>query len=110
MELEPCIVILLYPDCAITKTGRLFLNNCSMLSNATWCRNYVDNLYVGEGKPTCAKICVAHNILVAVFNSLNLAQKSDDLDGAVRACIIKASKVVEVEYLLGPSKTMEDTH
>ena len=36
-KLEPRLVIFPYHDCATTKTECPFLNNCAMLSNATWC-------------------------------------------------------------------------
>ena len=110
MELEPHLVILSYSDCATTKARRPFSNNCSMLSSATWCRNHVDKLYVGEGKPTLVKMFVGHDILAAAFNSFEFTQKAVDFDGVVRLCIVKASKVVESGYLLGSSKTMDDTN
>ena len=110
MELEPRLAIFPYPDHATIKTGRPFLNNCSMLSNSTRCRIYVDKLYVGEGKPTTVKLFVGHNTLAAVFNSLEFAQKADELDGAVCMCTIQASKVVEAGYLLDSSKMMDDIH
>ena len=81
-----------------------------MLSSPTQCRTYVDKLWVKEGTPTLVKMFVGHNIQVDAFNSLKFAQKVDDLDGAVRVFIIQSSKVVEAEYLLGSSKTMDDTH
>ena len=95
MELEPRLVIILYPDCATIKTGHPFLKDCSMLSNTTWCQIYVDKLYVGEGKPTTVKLFVGHDTPAAAFNSLEFTQKAEELDGEVCVCIIQASKVVE---------------
>ena len=56
MELEPTLIIIPYPDRPTTKTGRLFSKDCSMLSNTTRVRIYVDELYVAEGKPTTVKL------------------------------------------------------
>ena len=71
---------------------------------------YIDELYVEEGQPTLVKLFVGHNILAAAFNSLEFAQKADELDRAIRVCIIQASKVVEAGYLVGSIKTMNDIH
>ena len=79
-----------------------------MLSKSTWCQIYIDQFYVGEGKPTLVKLFVGHDILAAAFNSLEFIQNADELDGAVRVCTIQASKIVETGYLLGSSKTMDD--
>ena len=112
MELETCLVILPYPDCVTTKKGRPFSNNCSMLSSVTWCKIYVDKLWVGDGTPTFVKIFVGHNIQVAAFNSLELAQKADNFECAVCVCITQSSKVkvVEAGYLLSSSKSTNYTH
>jgi len=110
MGFEPQLVILTYPDCATTTKGRTFSNDCSMLSSVIWCRTYVDKIWVGNGTPTCVKMVVGHDILAAAFNSLEFAQKADNLDGAICVCIIQSSKAVESGYLLGSRKTMDDVH
>ena len=66
-----------------------------MLSNCSLCQIYVDELYVGERKPTLVKLFIGHNALAAAFNSLEFAQKADELDSVVCVCTIQASKVVE---------------
>ena len=53
---------------------------------------------------------VGHDILAAAINSLECAQKADEVNGAVRVCTIQASKVVETGNLLGSSKTIDNTH
>ena len=45
-----------------------------------------------------------------VFNSLEVAQKMDKLDGAVRVCPIQSSKVVVASYLGGSIKTLDVQH
>ena len=110
MELEPRFVINPYQECATTKTRRPFLNNCSMLSNTTWYRFYVNELYVGEKKTTIVKLLLGHNTLAASVNLLEFSQKADALDGEVCIFIIQACKVVEVGCLLGSSKTMDNIH
>ena len=110
MELEPSLVIILYPDCTTTKTELPFSKDCSMLSNSTWCQIYVNKLYVGERKPTAVKMFVVHDTSAATFNSLKFAQKADKFDGEVCFNIIQASTVVTTGYLLGSSKTMNGIH
>mmetsp|Transcript_13319 Transcript_13319/g.13137 ORF Transcript_13319/g.13137 Transcript_13319/m.13137 type:complete len:119 (-) Transcript_13319:1059-1415(-) len=46
----------------------------------------------------------------AIFNSLELAQKADELEGAVRVCFIQASNVVVAGYLNGSNKTLNVDH
>ena len=110
MELEPSLVIIPYPDHSTSKTSRLFLKDCSMLSNSTCVRIYVDELYVAEGKSTTVKLFVDHDTPSAAFNSLEFVRKVDKLDGAVRVCTIQASTIVTTGYLLGSSKTMDDIY
>ena len=52
IDLEPCLVILPYPNCATTAKGRSFSKDCLMLPSLTCCRTYVDRIWVGEGTPT----------------------------------------------------------
>ena len=103
MELETSLVIIPYPDCSITKIGHPFLKDCSMLSNTTCIRIYVDKLYAAEGKPTTVKLLVGHDTPSAAFNSLEFSWKANKFDGTVRGCIIQASTVVTAGYLLGSS-------
>ena len=110
MAFEPRLVIIPYPDCATTKTGRPFANNCSILCSSYWCQIYVDKLFIEERKLTTVKLFVGHDIPAAAFNSLEFSQKADELDGAVLVCIIQASKVVEAGYLVGSSKTLDNIH
>ena len=63
-----------------------------------------------NGTPTTVKLFVGHNMPSAVFNSLELAQKADELEGAVRVCFIQASKVVVAGYLNGSTKTLNVDH
>ena len=56
------------------------------------------------------KLFVGHDTPSAAFNSLEFAQKADELDGVVRVCFIQASKVVVAGYLVGSSKTLDDIH
>ena len=108
MAFEPCLVIIPYPNGAISKKGRPFANRCSMLSSSYWCQIYVDKLFIGEGNLTTDKLFVGHDVPSAVFNSLEVAQKADELKGAVPVCFIQASKVAVAGYLVGSTKTLDN--
>ena len=41
---------------------------------------------------------------------MEVAQKADELEGAVRVCFIQASKVAVAGYLVGSTKTLDDIH
>ena len=75
-----------------------------MISSSYRCQIYVDQLIIGEEMPTTAKVLVGHDMPSVVFNSLEVAQKVDELDGAVRVCPIQSSKVVVVGYLGDPPR------
>ena len=74
------------------------------------CQIYIDNLSIENETPTTAKLFVGYNMPPAVFNSLELAQKADNLEGTVRFCFIQTSKVVVAGYLNDYTKTMNVTH
>ena len=110
MAFEPRLVIILFPDGVTSNKGRPFANKCSMLSSSYRCHIYVDKLFIGEGRPTTVKLFVGHDMPSAVFNSLELAQKADELEGAVRVCFIQASKVAVAGYLVSSTKTLDVIH
>ena len=110
MELEPSLATIPYPDHPTTKTSCPFSKDCSMLSNTTRIRTYVDQIYAADDKSTIVKWLVGHDTPSAAFNSLEFSRKADEFDGEVRICTIQASTVVTAGYLLGSRKTMDDIH
>ena len=109
MAFEPSLVIP-YPEGATSNKGRPFINKCLTISSSYKCQIYVDKLSIVNGTPTTVKLFVGHNMTSAVFNSLELAQKVDKLEGVVRVCFIQVSKVVVPGYLNGSTKTINMTH
>ena len=81
-----------------------------MLSRLSQYHFYADRIWVGEGRPTCVKLFVSHDLLAATFNSVEFAEKANDLDGTVSVCVIQSRKVGKAGHLLGSRKTMGDTH
>ena len=81
-----------------------------MISSSYRCQICVDKLIIGEGEPTTVKVFVGHDMLSAVFNSLEVAQRVDKLNGAVRVCPIQSSKVVVTGYLGDSTKTLDVQH
>ena len=110
MIFEPSLVVILYPGGATSNKGCPFENECSTICSSYKCQIYIDNLSIGNGTPTTVKLFVGHDMSSDIFNSLELAQKADDLEGAVRVCFIQASKVVVADFLDGSTKTMNMTH
>ena len=107
IKLEPRLVVIPFPDGDTSKNERPFAHECSMISSSYQCRIYVDQLVIGEGKPTSVKVFVGHDMPSAVFSSLEVAQKIDEIDNAVRVCPIQSSKVVVTGYLGGSTKTLD---
>ena len=60
--------------------------------------------------PTTVKAVVGHDLPAAAFNLIEFAIATDNIDSVVLVHVIQASKVVEVGYLLGSRKTMNDCH
>ena len=56
------------------------------------------------------KLFVGHNMPPAAFNSKECAKVAYVRDGAVCVCTIQNSKVVEVGYLQGSTKTINNDH
>ena len=110
IQFEPRLVIIPYPDKDPSKKGRPFANDCSMLSSSYSCQIYLNSLYISEGRPTTVKIFVGHDMPPAAFNSKECAKVAYERDGAVCVCTIQNSKVVEVGYLQGSTKTINDDH
>ena len=107
---EPSLVVIPYPGGATSNKGRPFAKDCSTISSSYKCQIYIDHLSIGNRTPTTVKLFVGHDMPSAVFNSLELAQKVNELKGIVRVCFVQASKVVIAGYLNGSTKTMNVTH
>ena len=107
MKCEPRLVIIPYPNCDSSKTGRPFADDYLILFSSYWCQIYVDKL---EGRLTTVKMFVGHDMPAAAFNLLECAQKVHELNSEVRMSIIQASKVVDFGYIVGSSKTFDNIH
>ena len=110
MAFEPSLVVISYPGGATLNKGRPFANNCSTISSSYKYQIYIDHLSIEDGTPTTIKLFVGHNMPSAVFNSLELAQKVDELEDAVSVCFNQASTVVVASYLNSSTKTMNVIH
>ena len=107
---EPSLVVIPYSGGATSNKNFPFANKCSTISSSYKYQIYIDHLSIRNGTPTTVKLFVGQDMSSAVFGSLELVQRADELKGAVRVCFIQASKVVVAGYLNGSTKTMNVTH
>ena len=58
---------------------------------------------------TTVKVFVSLDLPATVFNWIEFAKVTDDIDGAVAVCVVQSSKVVKTGYVLGSRKAMVDS-
>ena len=56
------------------------------------------------------KVFAGHNAQAAIFNSIDLAKRAEEIDCAVKVCAIQSNKVVVAGYLKGFTKTLDSEH
>ena len=79
----------------------------SVIASTLKAKIYVNDLYIGPGKPTTVKIFVGHNKPAAMFNSIELVKIVDEIECTVKVCAIRSNKVVVAGYRNGSTKTLE---
>ena len=103
-------VVIPFPEGPDSHKGRPFANNPLVLVSTWTCTVYVSDLYIALVKPTTVKVLVGHNAPAAIFNSIDLAKRVDEIDCAFRVCAIQSNKVVIAGYLNGSTKTLDPEH
>ena len=96
-----------FPEESDLHKGCSFANDPSVLVSTWTCKVYVSDLYITLGKPTMVKVFVGHDEPAAIFNSIDLAKRVDEIDCAVRVFAIQSNKVVVAGYLNSSTKILE---
>ena len=110
MGFKPSLVVIPYPGGDESHKGRPFAHKATTLVSSWKCKIYTNDIYIADGKPITVKVFVGHDSPAAIFNLLELAQLTDEKEGTVQLCFIRASKVVVAGYLNGSTKTMDVIH
>lgn len=77
------LIILPYPDCHTTYKGRYVHHDASKISSMTKIKQFVDKVWVREGKESTTKISVSHNVLPIYFSYLEYTTALEACEGAV---------------------------
>ena len=110
MKFTTKFVMIPFPDGPDSHKGRPFEKDPSILSSTWTCKIYVQDLYIGPGKPTTVKVFVGHDEPAAIFNSIDLAKRVDEIGCSVKVCAIQSSSEVCAGWLNGSTRTLEPLH
>ena len=110
MKFTSLFVVIPFPEGPDSHKSLPFAHDSSVLVSTWIAKVYVSDLYIAPGKPTTVKVFVGHDEPAAIFNSIDLAKRVDEIDCAVKVCAIQSNKVVVVGYLNGSTKTLEPEH
>ena len=110
MKFTSPFVVIPFPDGPDSHKGRPFMHNPSGLVSTWKAKIYVNDLYIAPGKPTTVKVFVRHDDPTAIFNSIDLAKRADEIDCSVKVCAIQSNKVVTAGYLNGSTKSLDPLH
>ena len=110
MKFTSPLVVIPFPDGPDSHKGRPFMHDPSGLVSTWKAKIYVNDLYITPGKPTKVKVFVGHNAPAAIFNSIQLAKRADEIDCSVKVCPIQSNKVVTAGYLNRSTKSLDPEH